>query len=329
MADALFLSRSDLERALDLPSVVSVLEGAFHAERRGEWDTPRRITARTASGGLLAMPAAGGSPPALGAKLVTTFVSNTALGLPSVAGLYALFDPRTGVPLAIMDGGYLTLVRTAAVSALAARLLSRREARSLGVLGAGGQAAFHIRLIAMVRAIEEVTVWARRPDRAQALVDSLRPQPDLDQVTTWKVAEDPSETANADVVVTATASTVPVLSGRRLSAGCLVIAMGAHTATTREIDTEAVTRASCLAVETRDTLLEAGDFQIAEAEAGGVLNRVRTLGEILDPATRQDPAPASIRIYKSCGVAFEDLAVAAFALDRARALGLGTGFPLG
>ena len=328
MQDALLLSRRDLEEVLDFPSVLDVLEQSFRAESRGEWDTPKRIAAHTRAGGLLAMPCGGGSPEALGAKLVSTFPGNAALAQPSVSGLYALFDPATGVPLSVMDGGYLTLVRTAAVSALATRLLSRPDAKTLGLLGAGAQASFHARLIATVRPIEAVTVWARRPERAEALVASLRARADLRRVSSWKVAAVPEEASACDVVVTATSSVEPVLLGRWLREGAHVNPIGAHTRRSREIDTEAVVRASMLAVETADTLLEAGDFQMAEAEAGGVVDRVVTLGSL---AASAGPAsarrgPRAITIFKSCGVAFEDLAVASLAFSRALAAGLGARF---
>ena len=103
MQDVLLLSRFDLERVLDPPSVIGALEAAFRADHLGEWDTPRRIAAHTRAGSLLAMPSGGGSPEALGAKLATTFPGNGALGMPSVSGLYALFDTGTGVPLAVME----------------------------------------------------------------------------------------------------------------------------------------------------------------------------------------------------------------------------------
>ncbi len=328
MPEALLLSASDLEKALDFPSVLAVLEEAFHAERRGGWDTPKRITARTAAGGLLAMPCAGGSPASMGAKLVTTFPGNTARGLPSVSGLYALFDPDTGALQAVMDGGYLTLVRTAAVSALATRLLAREDARSLGVLGAGAQAEFHIRLIATVRPIEQVTVWARKRYRAEALVASLRSRDELGRVVSWMVADEAKEAAGCDIVVSATAAAEPVLLGTWLREGSLVIPIGAHTRTTREIDSEAVARASVLAVETVDTLAEAGDLQMAEDEAGGVVERAVTLGDLLDPSRPGLRDPQAITLFKSCGVAFEDLAVANLAFQRARASKAGTGFAL-
>ena len=251
------------------------------------------------------------------------------MGRPSVSGLYALFDPDTGVPEAVMDGGYLTLVRTAAVSALATRILSRPDAKTLGILGAGAQAEFHARLIALVRPVETVVIWARQRERAARLVASLQAREDLGQVTSWIVAADAREAASCQVVVTATAATEPVLFGRWLSEGSHVNSIGAHTRTTREIDTEAVMRASVLATETPDTLLEAGDFQMADDDAaGGVTSRVVTLSTLLDPARAPVASrdPKAISIVKSCGVAFEDLAVAALAFGRARELSLGGRF---
>jgi ornithine cyclodeaminase len=328
MPDVLLLSRPDLEEALDFPSVIEALEEAFRAEGRGEWDTPKRIAAHTRAGGLLAMPCGGGAIEALGAKLVTTFPGNRAHGLPSVSGLYALFDPDTGAPVAVMDGSYLTLVRTAAVSALATRLLARPDARSLGVFGAGAQAAFHVRLLSIVRPIDAVVIWARRREAASSLVESLRKLEGLRQVSNWRVAETPEAAAACDVVVTATSAVEPVLLGRWVHQGSHLNPVGAHTPLSREIDTEAVTRASVLAVETADTLLEAGDFQMAEGEAGGVAGRVRTLAQLLDPppSVGSPRDPRAITVFKSCGVAFEDLAVAALAHQRAREAGRGARF---
>ena len=322
MKDVLLLSRRDLEDALDFASVIEAVESAFRAEQRKEWDTPRRIAAHTKLGGLLAMPCGGGSPEALGAKLVTTFPGNTALGKPSVAGLYALFDPRTGSPLAVMDGAYLTLVRTAAVSAVATRLLARPEARTLGLFGAGAQAYFHVRLLAGVRSFETVVIWARRKEAAAALAASLRARADLGRIDSIRVAETPEDAAACDVVVSATGAVEPVVQGRWVRAGSHLNPIGAHSRDSRELDTAAVARASVLAVETADTLLEAGDFQMAEAEVGGITRRVASLGALLESPPARDPV--AITVFKSCGVAFEDLAVAALAFRRAEETGLGS-----
>jgi ornithine cyclodeaminase len=327
MSDVLLLSRPDLETILDPRSVIDALEQAFLAEHRGLWNTPKRIMARTHSGGLLAMPCGGGSPEALGAKLVSTFPGNGALGLPSISGLYALFNPETGALLAVMDGGYLTLIRTAAVSALAARLLARPDAATLGILGAGGQADFHARLITTVRPIESVVIWARQRARAEALVASLRERADLRQVRSWAVAERPESAAACDIVVTATGAATPVLEGRWLAAGAQLSAIGAHTHDRREVDAAAVTRATVVAVETADTLAEAGDLQMAETEAGGVLARVVTMGALLDSGfARAAQERGAVTLFKSCGVAFEDLAVASFAFRRAHESAAGARF---
>jgi ornithine cyclodeaminase/alanine dehydrogenase-like protein (mu-crystallin family) len=324
MQDALLLSRRDLEEVLDCASVIAALDAAFRSEGRGEWDTPKRIAARTQRGSLLAMPCGGGSPEALGAKLVSTFPGNTAAGVPSVSGLYALFDPSTGAPVCVMDGLYLTLVRTAAVSALATRLLSRPDAATLGLLGAGAQAESHARLIATVRPLERVVVWARRREGADSLVARLRGARELKGVSSFVVADAPGEAASCDIVVTATAAREPVLAGRSLGDGSHVNAIGAHTKDTREIDADAVARASVLAVETADTLAEAGDFQLAEAEIGGVVVRAQPLSLLLHEHRARDPR--AITIFKSCGVAFEDLAVATLAWRRAASSGLGVRF---
>lgn len=318
------LSRSDLERALDFDSVLRVLESAFATEERGGWDTPTRIAARTSKGGLLAMPCAGGEPEALGAKLVSTFPGNSALGLPGVAGLYALFDSGNGIPLAVMDGGYLTLIRTAGVSALAAHALSRANATTLGVLGAGAQAEFHIRILSSVRPIETVVIWSRRREQASALASRMRSH-GSSRVLNWVVAERVEEPARCDLVVTATAATTPVLAGSMLSENAHLTAIGAHTPDTREVDTEAVRRAATLVVETSDTLREAGDLRIAEREAGGILSRVRTLGSVLAASRRPETA---VSLFKSCGVAFEDLAVAKLAFERSETMNLGSAFQL-
>ena len=285
------------------------------------WNTPKRIVATVERGGLLAMPCGGGAPEALGAKLVSTFPGNSAHGRPGIAGVYVLFDPEDGAPISIMDGASLTLLRTAGVSALATRLLSRDDAHSLGVLGAGPQAEAHIRALVAVRAIERVVVWSRRNEQAVALVERLRVQ-GMGETRRLEAVAEPQEAIAADVVVTATSATRPVLEGGRLSHGAHVNAIGAHTPETREVDAEAVTRAAILAVETKETLAEAGDLQLAERERGNVLGRVRTLGSLLGNGSLARH-PSDVTLFKSCGVAFEDLALAQLAYDRARVLGLG------
>jgi ornithine cyclodeaminase len=265
-----------------------------------------------------------GAHQALGAKLVTTFPGNSAQGLPGVSGIYAQFDPRNGRPIALIDAARLTLVRTAAVSALAARLLSKADARTLGIIGAGPQAEEHARAFAHVRSLGRVIVWARRLEAAEGLARRLR--------AVWRSAParlkrievgatiDITAAAACDLVVTATGATAPLLPGQAVKDNAFVCAIGAHTSATRELDDTVVARASRVVVETLETLAEAGDLQIPAARGFFDLNRVETLAAVVTASPRRKGrrTPARRRgpvIFKSCGVAFEDLALATTAVE--------------
>lgn len=307
-----FVAADSIEAVVSLDDAIGAMDQAFRAEAAEEWRTPLRIAASNDRGLLLAMPAARRHG-FLGAKLVTSFPSNSDRGLPGVHGVYALFDGATGRPLAILDGTRLTLIRTAAVSALAVRLLADDDASTLGVLGAGGQGEFHARAIARVRRLEEIRIWGRRTERAEALAAALAAEGFKARVATKEDA------ASADVVVTATAATEPVLDSAHVRDRACVCAIGAHTAHTRELAGDLVERASLRAVETRDTLEEAGDFQIPARDGRIALDGALTLASLV--TTGVPPWGAGPRIFKSCGVAFEDLALATLVTERLQAAG--------
>jgi ornithine cyclodeaminase/alanine dehydrogenase-like protein (mu-crystallin family) len=220
------------ELRMGVPMVVAIdaLEAAFAA---GDPDTaaPVRSSLETSAGSLLLMPASGDR--GTGVKLVTLTESNPGRGLPFVNAAYVLFDPLTQVPEAVLDGGSLTALRTAAVSGLATRWLARHDAHSLVLFGAGVQAAAHLEAMVAVRPIREVVVVSRSQPRAEALVakgEALGLQASLGE---------PSAVAGADLVCTCTTATAPVLDGSLLRAGTHVNAVGAYLPTTREIDTTA------------------------------------------------------------------------------------------
>src|SRR5439155_63597 len=166
--DLVFLSRAEVERLLDPEALLDALAGAFRALSDGSTSTPPRSAARSHAGLLGVMP---GYVPGLGleAKLVTIFAGNHRLGLPSHQALIALFDDETGRPLAVMDGTHVTAARTAAASALLARLLARPEARVLAIFGAGVQGGAHLEAVAHVGRFDEVRVASRSHDHAEAL----------------------------------------------------------------------------------------------------------------------------------------------------------------
>jgi ornithine cyclodeaminase/alanine dehydrogenase-like protein (mu-crystallin family) len=226
----------------------------------------------------------------LGAKLVTFYPHNE--GIPTHHAVILLFRPETGEPLAIMDGRLITEMRTAAVSAVATQLLARPESSVLAILGSGVQAGSHLEALRLVRSFSEVRVFSPRNGRAFAERHGV------------KAASSPEEAVRgADVVVVATSSKSPVLCGRWLSPGTHVNAVGAVRPDWRELDDEVLTRAR-LYVESREAAgLESGDV-IAAREV------VAELGEVVAGVRPGRQAADEITLWKSVGVAVEDLAAA-------------------
>lgn len=305
--DLVVLGAERLRELLPPRAAVDALEATFAATDRAE--APLRTHHATPAGDLLLMPAWGGA--GVGVKLVTLTPSNPERGLPLIGGLYALFDPEDQRPIGAIDGAALTALRTAAVSALATRHLARPDARRLVVFGAGVQAAAHLEAIPAVRSIEEVRIVSRSRDRAERLAEVARVAGLGAEVGA------PDAVGWADVVCTCTTSPTPVLEGARLADGVHVNAIGAYTPQTRELDDTAVRR-SRVVVETREVALaEAGDLLIPlGAGVIGEEHVVADLGEVVRGA-RVREGDADVTLFKSVGVAFEDLAVARAALEEA------------
>jgi thiomorpholine-carboxylate dehydrogenase len=239
------------------------------------------------------MPAYAGS---LGAKLVAFYPGNT--DVHTHHALIALFKPETGEPLAIMDGRLITEMRTAAASAVATKHLARAHASVLGMLGSGVQAGSHLEALRQVRRFSEIRVWSPRNAKAFA---------ERHNVTAARSAED--AVRGADVVVVAVSSTTPVLEGRWLSPGTHVNAIGATRPEWRELDDDLVTRARVF-VDSHDA---------AGKESGDVIAARDVVGEIGEVVAGTKPGrrtPEEITLFKSVGVAVEDLASAALVYDR-------------
>lgn len=230
----------------------------------------------------------------MGAKLVTVFHENGALGLPTHHALIQLFDARTGAPLAVLDGRLITEMRTAAVSAIATRMLSDPDAAVLGVLGSGVQARSHIHALGLVRNFREIRIWSRTPAHAERLAGEVGGK-----------AMGPEETVRgADVVVTVTAAREPVLKGEWLKAGAHVNAVGAVGPGVRELDDAAMAHA--VVVESREAALrESGDILLSHASIDA------ELGELLAGTKQIDRSRTTV--YKSLGIGVEDIAAAKLA----------------
>jgi ornithine cyclodeaminase/alanine dehydrogenase-like protein (mu-crystallin family) len=233
----------------------------------------------------------------MGAKLVNVYPDNEARGLPTHLALVVIFRSDTGETLAVMDGRLITEMRTAAVSAAATKLLSWPSARTLAVLGSGVQARSHVQALALVRRFDEVRVWSRDPQHAKAFADEIG--------ATASSAED--AVRGADVVVTCTNSPEPVLQGAWLKPGVLVNAVGAVGATRRELDDTAMRGA--VVVDSRQAAMqESGDVLLAGAQI------YAELGELL-AGTKPRPQ-AEVTVFKSLGLAVEDLAAAKLVLEK-------------
>lgn len=266
------------------------------------------------------MPSAIAEPRALGAKIVSVFRANAQRGLPTVTSLYVLSDYETGAPLALMDGAYLTGLRTAAGSAVATRALARSDARSLGIFGTGVQAHFHLETIRRVRHLQDVRVCATSDAKGRAFAEWAR------SATGLSVEVASAEDASAcDIVAACTTSSTPVVVADRVRDGAHVNAVGAFTPNTRELPSALVERAQVFVDTRAGALSEAGDLLLAVADGVFALDRVAgELGEVLLGRVSAPRPREAITIYKSVGAAFLDAATARLAYEQAGSLAVGT-----
>jgi ornithine cyclodeaminase len=331
----LVISHREVSGLLPMAECIDVMAEAFFAVGRGDALLPlRQVVRLPSSGNLLAlMPGyvgsryADGHGTALGAKVLTVFPGNTSTPYDSHIGLVALFDTELGRLLAIIDASSITAIRTAAVSGLATRLLAAPNAHDLAILGAGVQAMTHLEAVRVVRDIARVRVWSRSQARAETFARRAESRfgGRVEVCTTVASAVD-----SADIICTVTASREPVLEGKWIADGAHINAVGAALPTARELDTEAVRRGRLIVDRRESALHEAGDFLIPKAE--GVISDDHIRGELAEVLTGVVPgreSPADVTIFKSLGLAIEDVAAARRIYEKSIALGTGTWISLG
>ena len=301
------------------------MSDALASLARGEVFQPLRTIVRPpdARGLLGLMPAyRHGDRGAFGMKAICVFPGNPAIGKDAHQGMVILFSQETGEPLALMNASQITAIRTAAVSAVATRLLAREDATELGIIGAGVQARTHLVALACVREIKRARVACRNREHAEELVREMQ-----SQVKFPIEAVDSNEEAvrDADVVVTATSSQQPVVERNWFSAGTHINAIGTHSAQSREIDT-ATMAAARIFTDRRESLLnEAGDYVLA-AQEGAVTPEsvVAEIGELVIGTKQGRTSPSEITLFKSLGLAIEDVVSAEYLLRKATAQDVGT-----
>ena len=312
------LSASDIDRAIDMRGAIEVMSAAFMQLAAGRANVPQRLGLTTDTGLVLAMPGFLPDERALAIKIVTVFPDNSRLELPSIFGLVVVLDALTGAPLALMEGGRVTAVRTGATSGLATNLMARQDARTVALFGAGVQARTQLAGVRAVRHIREVRIVARRTDAAERFARELAD-------VTVRIVDDPSEAIRgADIVITATTSSTPLFSGRDLEPGTHINAIGAYAPSMREVDSVAVER-SRVVVDTRDgARAEAGDLIIPVRQGVISFDHIKAeLGEVVNGTIHGRTSEKEITLFKSVGHAAQDVALARCVLDRATSEDIG------
>jgi alanine dehydrogenase len=324
----LILSRDQVAELLEMPAAIEAVEAALIELSAGQAHMPVRVTTQVAGRGgiMLGMPAYLSRSDALATKIVTVYKENPSRGLPTILAVVVVNDPRTGKVEAIMDGGYLTAIRTAAASAVATKYLARPEARVLGILGTGVQGFSHLWAMKEVTAVEEVVVYNRTLDKAREFKRQYTERFGLP----IEVAHSEEAVCRAsDVLVVATTSTTPIVQRRWLKPGVHVNAVGSHAPTAREMDGETVAAARVVVDSRAANLAECGDLLIPMKE--GRIKADHFADEIGEVAAGKKPGRASadqITLFKSVGVAVEDAATASLVYRLAVARGIGTSVEL-
>lgn len=310
----LIVSESEVESLLTMAECIEVMERVLASLARGEMHQPLRNAIRPegALGILGLMPSYSQSPPLFGLKEVCVFPGNPARGLDTHLGAVLLHSGETGELLAVMNASAITAIRTAAVSAVATKLLAREEAKNLAIIGAGVQARSHLEAIPLVRKIDRVRVYSRTRSHAEQL-DA-------------EVADSVEEAVrDADIIVTTTSSKEPVLRREWIRPGTHINAVGSSIASAREIDS-ATMAASTLFVDRREsTVNESGDYLFALREGAIGEKHIRAeIGDLLIGKAAGRTSPTEVTLFKSLGLGVEDLASAAFILEKAKRDGGGT-----
>jgi ornithine cyclodeaminase/alanine dehydrogenase-like protein (mu-crystallin family) len=308
---------------------MAVMEDALATLARGDAILPLRPMLRLPdqSGIMGLMPAYVGTPAALGVKVITVFNANHGTSFDSHQGVVLLFDTTHGNLLAVIDASSVTAIRTAAVSGVATRLLARDDASDLCIIGSGVQADTHLEAMLLARVIGRVRVWSRTPANARAFAERarLRHGVDVERASSAREAVD-----GADIVCTVTSSRTPVVEGAWLAGGAHVNAVGSSTAAARELDTAAIARAGLFVDRRESALHEAGDFLLARADGAVTDAHIRAeLGEVLIGAQPGRRTREEITVFKSLGLAVEDVAAARHIYSAALAREAGVEFDLG
>jgi ornithine cyclodeaminase len=321
----LVLNHRQIRELLPMTECIELMADALSALARGEVYQPLRTIVRPpeARGLLGLMPAyRAGEQGAFGLKAICVFPGNPAIGKDAHQGAVMLFSRETGELLALMNASEITAIRTAAVSAVATRLLAREDAQQLAIIGAGVQARTHLAALAAVRAIKRVRVACRNIEHAEELVSEMQPQFlfSIEPVRTNEEA-----VRGADLIVTATSSLEPVINTEWISPGAHINAIGTHSPNSREIDGATMAAARIFVDRRESALSEAGDYLLAAKEGAVTPESILgEIGELLIGAKIGRTSATDITLFKSLGLAVEDVVSADYLYRKAVSQNAGT-----
>jgi alanine dehydrogenase len=320
----LVLSEQQVQSLIDIQELIAALEQAHIQYSTGKAAMPVRLVVPLPQirGRITSMPGYLNADKALGMKVVTYFSDNPKQSLPAILGTVMLFSAETGKIIAVMDGSSITAIRTACASAMATRVLANAETPILGILGAGVQARAHIRALCRVRKIRKIKLYSPSGASAAAVKKDL----ETESGAAIEISRSAEQTVrDSDMIVTATTSNTPVLSREWLKPGAHINAVGSHRPDQREIDGPTVARAKVV-VDSREAIMaECGDILLAIKE--GSISEGHIHGEIGDILAGTKPARTStdqITLYKSVGIAIQDVATANLVYHRALEQRIGT-----
>jgi ornithine cyclodeaminase/alanine dehydrogenase-like protein (mu-crystallin family) len=305
-----FIDREEVARRLTYELCIPIVRGAMIAFSRGETRQLLRSIIPLADGRLFGvMPGAMGVAGAtFGAKLISVFPENFALGIQSHQGLVILFDPENGAPVCVVHAGEITAIRTAAASAVATDALARKDARRLAILGYGEQAATHAHAISKVRDLASITIWGRSPERARAFAERMQAELTLPVTSSGSVEE---AVAKADLICTVTSATEPILKGAWVRPGTHLNLVGSSHAGPAEVDSDLVVRSRFIADSREGVLAQGAEF--LRAKAAGLIGDdhiVAEIGQVLAGDIEGRRSPEEITVYKSLGHVVQDLSTA-------------------
>jgi ornithine cyclodeaminase/alanine dehydrogenase-like protein (mu-crystallin family) len=318
------LTEQQVQSLLPMSDLISAMESALARFSAGDVLQPVRtvLTVGPTRAYFGLMPAYVPNPGRLGAKLVTLFAGNAAKELPTHLATIVLLDPETGALQALMDGRYITEARTAAVSAVSARFLAKADASTLAIIGSGVQARSHLEAYAEVRGLKDVRIWSPQARSRERFVSEMSGHVAA-PIRAMASAEE--AVRGSDLIVLATSSTTPVLDNRWVGAGAHVVSVGACRPDQREIDPDLVARARVYVDSRAAALVESGDVVMGIGEGRFTASHVRgELGEVVLGRVEGRTADDQITIFKSLGMAVEDVVAADLVFRRAAETGAGT-----